>query len=143
MEVMTKMDIKQQVCSLELAMKLKELGVKQESLYFWQTNEDGDVELSRTGFTGQGIRQYEAYSAFTVAELGEMLPLIKQKYNITYCVRACKVTRHIWNIAYHGGSDDRILGNHVLSAETEVDARAKMLIWLIENGYIFGNDDSP
>ena len=29
------MKLEQQVCSLELAQKLKELGVKQESLFYW------------------------------------------------------------------------------------------------------------
>ena len=67
------MDINKQVCDPKLAAELRRLGVKQDSLYFWQTNEDGGCELKQTGFTGQGIRQYEAFSAFTVAELGEML----------------------------------------------------------------------
>ena len=35
------MKIESQVCSLELAKKLKELGVKQESLYYWCENSEG------------------------------------------------------------------------------------------------------
>lgn len=66
------MDLKKQICSLELAKKLKELGVPQVSLWRWIDYGDesriaGQMEF---GFaTGS-----EVYSAFTVAEFGEMLP---------------------------------------------------------------------
>lgn len=63
------MKLEHQVVSLELAKKLKELGVKQESLYWWvnrfpwsiQRHEEGRWSRART------------HSAFTVAELGEIL----------------------------------------------------------------------
>jgi hypothetical protein len=70
------MKIEKQVCSLEQAKKLKELGVKQEiSLYaFNQWN------YKVMGDTSSGVWQLENkhqsdsfYSAFTVAELGDLL----------------------------------------------------------------------
>ena len=126
------MRIEAQVTSLELAKKLKELGVKQDSAWYW--NKDGVLCLH--GLQEDSRYTDEEVAAFTVAELGEKLPLIDQKYNMTYEVRACAVTRHLWNISYHGGSDNRILGNHVRMAETEANARAKMLIVVLEHGYI-------
>jgi hypothetical protein len=35
------MKLEQQVCSLELVKKLKEFGVKQESIWFWEAHADG------------------------------------------------------------------------------------------------------
>ena len=66
------MKLEDQVCSLALAKSLKELGIEQESLFYWQffTGHDfviHDVNKALNYDT-------ETYSAFTVAELGEMLP---------------------------------------------------------------------
>lgn len=63
--------IEDQVCSLELAKKLRELGVKQESVWRWIEYPDltriaGPEEF---GFASTA----KVYSAFTVAELGRML----------------------------------------------------------------------
>ena len=70
------MNVKDQVCSLKQAKRLKELGVKQESLFyhFQQTeNDDPDViSCDIKDFFNHAI----FYSAFTVAELGNMLPKI-------------------------------------------------------------------
>ena len=78
------MELEQQVCSLELAKKLKELGVKQESLWYWNmiTKEFKDYEGKSPIIACEiysNSRLWENFSAFTVAELGEMLP----KKNIT------------------------------------------------------------
>lgn len=65
------MEIEQQVCSFELARQLKELGVKQNAYFSWYKNSDFDNQyiLNITDKT-----DIEHYSAFTVAELGEILP---------------------------------------------------------------------
>lgn len=68
----------------------------------------------------------EVYSAFTVAELGEMLP---EMY-----IHTDKKDNGYWNIRYqnpNGGMSDYIIGG-----ATEADARAKMLIYLLENKLI-------
>ena len=69
------MELKEQVVSLELAKKLKEIGVKQESLFWWDgyTNFEDEIKLEygKPDFVA-GDAMF--YSAFTVAELGEMLP---------------------------------------------------------------------
>jgi hypothetical protein len=64
------MTIEEQVTSLEVSKKLKELGVKQESLWYWW--KAGHIFVEERRYAG---RQWEKLaSAFTVAELGEMLP---------------------------------------------------------------------
>lgn len=74
------MKLKDQVVSLELAKKLKELGVKQESLFYWSFGdvyEEGKEEWCvnyRSKVTKRNGVDLEWYAAFTVAELGEMLP---------------------------------------------------------------------
>jgi hypothetical protein len=62
------MELEKQICSLELAKKLKELGVKQDSLFWW-VNGRGRMELHDKHTDSDSV------SAFTVAELGEMLPV--------------------------------------------------------------------
>ena len=92
--------LEKQVCSLELAKKLKELGVRQESIFYWEKR-DG-WELVDDPYDDQ----FELYSAFTVAELGELLEI-------------------------HRGE-----GRPQYAEETESDYKAKMLIHLIKEGIV-------
>jgi len=116
-----KMNLENQVCSLELSKRLKELGVKQSSLFFWTS---GGV-TSRL----ESLPILESnYSAFTVAELGEILPVgiwnpKKCKSIYLHCEPANRIC--YWLIRY---------GNDLYQEElTEANARAKMLIYLLEN----------
>lgn len=141
------MKLEQQVCSLDLAKRLKELGVKQESLFYWQyhtrktINDDGwDLHI-KEGCPYVSLIMKESYdarkwindekiSAFTVAELGEIM---KDK--------GMGVTAHSslineWWI--RGGIYD--FGKHQYNhIETDVkwsDCLAKMLVYLLENKLI-------
>ena len=76
------MTIENQVTNRELSKKLEELGVKQESLWYWRwipkVIEGGQIiqngfELLRYDHP-RSYAKDERISAFTVAELGEMLP---------------------------------------------------------------------
>lgn len=66
------MKLEDQVCSLELAKRLKELGVKLESLFYWHYWDN------RNTWTLEPAGRYKDeepfFFAFTVAELGAMLP---------------------------------------------------------------------
>jgi len=118
--------LKQQVSCLECSKKLKELGVKQESLFYWDfcrfTN--GDEWIIRVeGYDYSMPTPIESVSAFTVAELGEIL---KQTN--------CSISSN-----YISGNEEWLcdMSNWPLSVgETEACARAKMLIYLIENKLI-------
>lgn len=120
------MEIEKQVCSLELATRLKELGVHQESVFGWQKVVD-NYELRY--FESKGYRDVAAY---TLAELGEMLP---PSVNIMSPKDMQWLTwqnnRYVHTVAHVGTKvDNPALAEH---AGTEANARAKMLIYLIEN----------
>lgn len=112
------MKLEQQCCSLELAKKLKELGVKQESLFVWWVYDNGEADIidSSQKFEKGRIKDFH-FSAFTVAELGDMLP------NTEECISRKEPNEKEWRC-----------GNQIES--TEADARAKMLIYLLENNLI-------
>ena len=61
--------LEQQVCSRELAKRLEELGVRQESVFWWV-----DRKVMYTGGRASHAQLQGGIAAFTVAELGEMLP---------------------------------------------------------------------
>ncbi len=126
------MKIENQVCSLELAQKLKELGVKQESVWWWVRINDNDKWILLHGPISN--KDGSSFSAFTVAELGRMLP--GQFVN--------EFDRPLsWDTGKHEMTDGRIIWYFgydatipVHEADTEANARAKALIWLIENGHV-------
>lgn len=105
------MELSKQVVSSELAKRLKELGVKQESLFYWTTG--GVVYRSEMPFWLESN-----YSAFTVTELGEMLPVT--------CTSAKRSSE--WVCHYFSNDDTK----KSFIAETEANARAKCLIMLRE-----------
>lgn len=117
------MKLEAQVVSLDLAKKLKALNVKQESLNAWCRNANYGFRLIPHGI-GLTLEQYvqaEKYSAFTVAELGEMLPCKTnfEKYLCNGLVGFCVIEfQSIKNMAIHD--------------KNEANCRAKMLIYLIE-----------
>jgi hypothetical protein len=126
------MKLENQVCSLELARELKELGVKQESLFWWafdkkQNGNWGEPNDAKYSYLwdvtySAGLMEINAevvVSAFTVAELGEMLKNLK----------------YISGLPSWDGSNWVTIG-HDFKASTEADARAKMLIYLLENNLL-------
>lgn len=125
------MKFEDQVCSLELAIKLKELGVKQESLFFYAerlTGYHSETEWKLLIHDDTTVDEIKNYSAFTPSELLELLPcyihscfleIIKginlMDYKPKYCAR------------YYDAS---IIGE---PDENLANACAKMLIHLLEN----------
>ena len=120
------MTLENQVVSLELAKKLKELGFAQDSLFYWWVNtfglnkEEAVIENHKPN-NPQGGWTY--FSAYTVAELGEFdlknypLPILNQEKK--------------WIIPINGF--DKFLG---IAFNTEADARASLLIYLKANNLI-------
>jgi len=138
------MTIESQVVSLELAKKLAELGIKQESLWYW--GRWGKIwELVQTNPQAN----LDKYSAFSVAELGELLPMaIDYKDDCfppdddpqRYWLDIQKQSRG-WQVDYLWEDPEarpslKVLKELAGRAPTEADARAKLLICLIENKLI-------
>lgn len=120
-----------QVTSLELSKRLKELGVKQESLFWWVHHWTSPVPPTREATMVWDIFQKdeddkvnEHVSAFTVAELGEMLPNFLYSFKNGAGKWFTDVKAKIEKIEFPEYAD------------TEADARAKMLIHLLEQGSI-------
>lgn len=130
------MKIETQVCTIEQAKKLKELGVIQDSQCYWRHDQvehvDGVNSWSDQESLGEMIKhydskwspdwrdEYEIYSAFTVAELGAML---SGKNGFP---------QKGWEDKYWY---DHINGNHQ-KFKTEAEARAAVLIDLLERKVI-------
>ena len=122
------MKVEDQVCSIELSMKLRELDVPQESLFYWNTDDDVS-EKSREWYISEVLSDKDSCSAFTASELGELLPLginMRRVASDESMWWSC-----IWNEGYGG-----ITNLEYAKDIKEADARAKMIIYLIENKLI-------
>lgn len=120
-----------EVCSWKIAKELKELGVPQESMWYWQWNGvAGHYFLRTKKEIDNSVYPYEHYySAFTVTESCKELPksILVKNY---ICVLFIQTGNLGWNICYtnysgrYGSPDiyDQVLAN----------ACAKMRIFLIK-----------
>jgi hypothetical protein len=122
------MKLEDQVCSLDLAKKLKDFGVKQDSLFSY-VNIDGKGEhfvYFIENFPEACEYEGEPISAFTVAELGEIISK-KSDYFDLFCTIS-DIGYKIYE-KYDSNSTEPLIFEF-----KEADARAKMLIFLIEKG---------
>lgn len=134
------MKLENQVCSLELAKRLKELGVKQDSCFYWGINDDIFQP------TEPDTNKYVVCSAFTVAELVELSPPTysdgEMGFNISkgtegYMVSHYDFENETTEYEENSDEDDRAI-IHDLCFEDVVlpNALAKMLCYLLENKLI-------
>lgn len=128
------MNIEDQVCSLEYAKILKKLGVEQKSLFYYCNGcaEEYQITVEETLELPQCPAHGDNYSAFTVAELGEMLgnQIASGKggkqYNEEYVCFSIVHTKE-FKPRYK---------SYQTTAKTEANARAEMLIYLIASKFI-------
>ncbi len=129
------MSIPNQICSLEFAKQLKELGVKQDSLfyrfpgnghqyifckYYEQYNPHVDLDMK------------DGFSAFTVSELSEIL--FQKNYDHLEEMGYLNIVTEM--IDRSGGYFYRITNNltdHIIDEQKQADALAKLFIILFEN----------
>jgi hypothetical protein len=128
------MKIENQVCKLGQAKRLKELGVIQDAIWFWVYPENEKMISSTFGVYHHlqardivGDNEGDQFdddlaAAFTVAELGAMLPL-------GYHTHTRDFDHEDW-LCYDDDGDDF---STLHSFKTEAEARAAMLIHLLEN----------
>lgn len=137
------MELQKQVTNLELSKRLKDLGVQQESLFYWVYGYPVDVEAGRGEPTviyndtlSETISKAknEHLSAFTVAELGEMLPYsFSPAIDASFYLSIEKEKYHGWQVSYK--YINGIIWERQISTKL-ADGLAKMLIYLLENKLI-------
>ena len=117
------MNLEQQLTSLELSKRMKELGFPQNSMLWWsRENLTHDFKLSSFARSIEKPENGFKICAYSVAELGELLK--KQHYP--------------WpTITSENKFRVNVNGFPVIESENESDARAKMLIYLKENNLIY------
>lgn len=127
------MRIEDQVCSLELAKRLKELGVEQNSYFSYEWYSDNAYRLANPHDRTDPMNGATIIDAFTVSELGKMLPDAILFHNSKCYIKSQKKDNE-YKIYI-----DHLSRLVIFFDENEADARAKMLIYLIENGLIKEN----
>lgn len=128
------MKLEDQVASLELSKRLKELGVKQNSLFSWNKQRYGCYLIGNNPNYDSNIID-ECIAALTVAELGKILPrkITVNTINYYYTQMPCEDLK-TWSIFYR--NDFSGMPNCDIYDKNEANARAKMRIYLLENGLI-------
>ena len=125
------MKIERWVSNFELSKKIKALGVKQESYWYWVYNKVRDIwkVTILTQCFKDHPESWEYYSAFSVGELGEMLG---EDGDSCYEANNKYSKWHCHNLRFWRNCEKF----HNEYADTEADARAQLLIWLLENKMI-------
>lgn len=121
------MKLEKQVCSLKQAQKLYDLGVTQTSLFYHKVNEIQTVVTERQ--MKEWIEKFVPirniyYSAFTAAELGQLLPEYMESHS--------GPMDENWYCGFLESEEDE----YFAMEDTEANAKAAMLIHLISNGDI-------
>ena len=133
--------MKEHVTSLELSRKLEKLGCKQVSKFYWVNEPKLDGEPSqdfhciiRENFPSTSVL---SCSAFLASELGEMLPWTVKAGGWCFELELWKDgSKKPWSVFYKKIETNENVNLHSqeFSAKTEADARALMLIYLLEHG---------
>lgn len=143
------MKIEDQLVSLELSKKLKKLGVEQDSYFWWASTFTEDALRGRK--IGSPVNDDETIawivdsndwrvgaglciSAFTATELGELLPVVINQKIIKFSLGAENRKGFVWYEQLPGIKSETNIYDQV--GNTEAEARAKMLIYLIENNIV-------
>lgn len=131
-----------QVTNKKISQSLKDLGVPQDSMFYWQKGE--------ILYTPE--RSEDEVSAFTVSELGELLP------TVLYWNREMNIIEKDWmedsmiqqNLWHESGkdSDGKYQSNYgsdgiayiKFESDTEANARGEMIAYLRKNNLISSNE---
>ena len=131
------MELQQQVTNLELSKRMKELGFIQESYFMWVDGEvwdrcsQSDYEMPSTPSRDKWI------PAYTVSELGELLPKIIVSVNgIRYGLEIYWSDTKTSPIIGYWNNDGNPTRLHTEIADDLVNAMAKMLCYLKENNLL-------
>lgn len=116
------------VTNLELSKKLKELGVKQRSTFYWHKNIGNQFYIKRMLIHTVNVKS--DISAFTASELGEILPKrLIGDHPLWYLTIHCN--DNYYNVGYET-FNGKIEKDFEARDKNMTNAMAKMLIYLIE-----------
>lgn len=125
----TMKELKDICCSLKLAKRLEELGVKQESAFYWFEHkvnkrkllafktEIGYYSITGAGFSSEYLKTCNVFSAFTTGEIGNILIAHRKEWEENEKMKFP-------------------LPDDPLKDVFDVNFWAKMLIYLLENKLI-------
>lgn len=144
------MKLEQQVVSLELSKWLGELGVKpKDSLFIWTLQGDGDdfVNVVKRNTKANRLSALDKIPALTLAELGEFLPHVLVTKNGSFKLytypdiqyenkEKTKWSSYGFWCGYYRMNDYRDNYHESFDSDSEANARAKALIYLLENKLI-------
>jgi hypothetical protein len=143
-------NFKLKVPSLELCKHLKELGLPQDGGWYWVENRLS--KKTRMELLDETPEQHlrdskdyvNLYKAFTCRELVEWLPafveeendIVKRKTDYYLCIQ--KLGKDFYKTYYKWEYNEYydVIPCGCVEDETIANVLAKMLIWLIENGYV-------
>ena len=122
------MDIKDQVCSLELSMRLKELGYPQKGVFWWWRVLG--FKKYRIWFIRESLSKRKKTVAPTVAELGMALPYRLRLEDDDYWLQIFKED-DFWEIKYFGYKENIPLrvGYKDFSFQDANEANTRGLMW--------------
>lgn len=127
------MNLEDQVCSIFLGKRLQNLGVNLRSKWYWHPAPSGDGEIMQLWPKEMMIvKNHIGIPAYSVAELGVLLPEIIEIDGHECYYESGKV---IGEGEYWVGWQGEITGYNI-KGDTEAQARAEALIWLLENKYV-------
>ena len=128
------MNIEKQVCTIEQSKRLSEFGITAKALFYWREYLDESVSEWQTALllndkTDDNCIKYaladSSYPAFTVAELGVMIPEWHFTYSRLEGYASYKNEDGEFSVA-----DGTVNGQNY---DTEAECRAALVIYLIEN----------
>lgn len=137
------MQLENQVVSLDLAKRLKELNVKQYSIFVWEYYDDRCYSIKFYPYAAIPTicDKYILYSAFTVSELISLLPVDfpwvnkEGEESAENVFLDIKKYGHSYGISYVD-LDDEFFDWELIQDESLPNALAKMLIHLLENNLL-------
>lgn len=131
----------EQVCTLDQGKKLEELGVKADAIFFWYrgfSNVNGPAgTLVTKEWCDERCVQNAIYPAYTVAELGEMLPHTLFGEKMLIVSAPSEETEYLWCAMYVDVTEALSeVKEHWADGDTMAEALAQLLIYLLTNKLI-------
>lgn len=147
------MKLKELVCTLEQSKKLIQIGVANDSLFYWVENQAGEAALMKRedpdpydDFDSEEclgyFDYYLAYQAYTSAELGAFMPTMICNRIKTIYIKEKRLKgvgdTFISELYEKNNYYAHTIKNQILSviSDTEAKVRADVLIYLLENNHL-------